>query len=51
MEDVAGLLDETLQEEKATDLKLTDLAESEINIEANEEPSRAKSKAKPKRRT
>lgn len=51
MEDVAGLLDETLQEEKATDLKLTDLAEFEINIEANEEPSRAKSKAKPKRRT
>jgi len=51
MEDVARLLDETLQEEKATDLKLTDLAESEINIEANEEPSRAKSKAKPKRRT
>jgi ferritin-like metal-binding protein YciE len=51
MEDVAGLLDETLQEEKATDLKLTDLAESEINIEANEEPSKAKSKAKPKRRT
>jgi ferritin-like metal-binding protein YciE len=51
MEDVAGLLDETLQEEKATDLKLTDLAESEINIEANEEPSKAKPKAKPKRRT
>jgi ferritin-like metal-binding protein YciE len=51
MDDVAGLLDETLQEEKATDLKLTDLAESEINIEANEEPSQAKSKAKPKRRT
>ena len=50
-EDVAGLLDETLQEEKATDLKLTDLAESEINIEANEEPSKATSKAKPKRRT
>jgi ferritin-like metal-binding protein YciE len=38
MDDVAALLDETLAEEKATDLKLTDLALSEINIEANEEP-------------
>jgi ferritin-like metal-binding protein YciE len=40
MDDVSALLDETLQEEKATDAKLTDLAESEINIEANEEPSK-----------
>src|ERR1044072_1959413 len=39
LEEVAALLDETLEEEKATDLKLTDLAESEINIEANEEPA------------
>ena len=51
MDDVAALLDETLEEEKATDLKLTDLAESEINIEANEEPSRAKPKTRAKRRT
>jgi ferritin-like metal-binding protein YciE len=51
MDDVAALLDETLEEEKATDLKLTDLAESEINVEANEEPSEAKTKTKPKRRT
>ena len=36
MEDAAGLLDETLQEEKATDEKLTELADSEINIEAME---------------
>jgi ferritin-like metal-binding protein YciE len=34
LEEVAELLDETLQEEKATDQKLTELAESEINIEA-----------------
>ena len=34
--DAASLLDETLQEEKATDEKLTSLADSEINIEAME---------------
>jgi ferritin-like metal-binding protein YciE len=34
--DAVGLLDETLQEEKATDEKLTELADSEINIEALE---------------
>jgi ferritin-like metal-binding protein YciE len=32
MDEISALLDETLQEEKATDAKLTDLAESEINI-------------------
>jgi ferritin-like metal-binding protein YciE len=48
LDDVAALLDETLQEEKATDEKLTELAESEINIEADEpedehaKPSRKK---------
>ena len=34
MDDAAQLLDETLQEEKNTDEKLTELAESEINVEA-----------------
>lgn len=34
MDDAAQLLDETLQEEKDTDEKLTELAESEINVEA-----------------
>jgi ferritin-like metal-binding protein YciE len=34
MTDAASLLDQTLQEEKATDEKLTALAESEINVEA-----------------
>jgi len=37
MTDAIELLDETLQEEKETDAKLTDLAESEINVEADEE--------------
>jgi ferritin-like metal-binding protein YciE len=37
MTDVVKLLDATLKEEKATDLKLTDLAESEINVDADEE--------------
>ena len=36
MDDVAELLNATLEEEKATDLKLTELAESEINVEAAE---------------
>ena len=34
MSDAAGLLNATLEEEKATDGKLTELAESEINVEA-----------------
>jgi ferritin-like metal-binding protein YciE len=50
LDDVASLLDETLEEEKATDLKLTDLAESEINIEANEEPAEPRTNSKAKRR-
>jgi ferritin-like metal-binding protein YciE len=37
MNDAAQLLDETLQEEKETDEKLTELAESEINIDADKE--------------
>lgn len=37
MEDVAELLRETLEEEKSTDEKLTQLAESEINVEAKSE--------------
>jgi ferritin-like metal-binding protein YciE len=36
MGDAAKLLDETLEEEKATDQKLTALAESEINVEAEQ---------------
>ena len=37
MGDAAELLRTTLEEEKATDEKLTELAESEINVEAAEE--------------
>lgn len=36
MTEAVRLLEATLKEEKATDLKLTDLAESEINIDADE---------------
>lgn len=36
MTEAVGLLDATLQEEKATDEKLTALAESEINVEAEQ---------------
>ena len=36
MSDAAELLEATLEEEKATDAKLTELAESEINVEAEE---------------
>jgi len=35
-DDVAGILDETLQEEKETDEKLTELAESAVNAEAGD---------------
>ncbi len=37
-DEAAGLLGETLEEEKATDEKLTDLAESIVNVEAAEAP-------------
>src|ERR1051325_5520312 len=37
MSEAAELLEQTLQEEKETDEKLTQLAESEINVEADEE--------------
>jgi len=36
-EDVAEILDETLEEEKETDAKLTELAESAVNAEAQAE--------------
>lgn len=50
MTDAARLLDATLKEEKATDLKLTDLAESEINVEAEAEGGEPKRKASAGRR-
>jgi ferritin-like metal-binding protein YciE len=36
--DIANLLGQTLEEEKSTDQKLTQLAESGINIGAESEP-------------
>jgi len=38
-EDAADLLEETLDEEKATDEKLTNLAESVINVEESQKPA------------
>jgi ferritin-like metal-binding protein YciE len=38
-DEVAEILEETLEEEKDTDKKLTELAESAINIEAAESPA------------
>ena len=35
-DDIAGILEQTLEEEKAADLKLTEIAESVVNIEAAE---------------
>lgn len=40
-EDAADLLDETLEEEKATDEKLTETAEQSINVEESEEGQEA----------
>jgi hypothetical protein len=38
---VASLLDKTLQEEEETDRQLTDIAESYINFQAEEEDERS----------
>jgi ferritin-like metal-binding protein YciE len=52
MDDAVSLLDETLQEEKATDEKLTELADSEINIEAMEgDEDRDTARPRKKKRT
>jgi ferritin-like metal-binding protein YciE len=40
-EDVVGLLEESLKEEKAADVKLTEIAESVVNIEAATEDEEA----------
>jgi ferritin-like metal-binding protein YciE len=41
-QEAAELLGETLEEERATDAKLTDLAESTVNLEAAEAPEAGK---------
>ena len=45
-EDCAGLLEETLDEEKATDEKLTETAEQIVNPEENEEEAESPRKAR-----
>ena len=50
MNEAAELLNATLQEEKDTDAKLTELAESEINVEADEAEANEESAPKKKRR-
>ena len=51
MTDAAVLLNETLAEEKATDKKLTGLADSEINLEAMEgDEEKAPSRPRKKKR-
>jgi ferritin-like metal-binding protein YciE len=45
MTDAANLLGVTLEEEKATDAKLSLLAESEINVEAGDEPEKPRNAA------
>ena len=49
MSDAAELLTATLEEEKLTDQKLTELAESEINVEA-EQAGEEEEEERPKRR-
>jgi len=49
MDEAVELLDATLQEEKETDEKLTELAETEINAEADEEESEEEKTPKKRR--
>lgn len=44
------LLDKTLQQEKATDVKLSELAESEINVEAEEQEAEPRKRRASSRR-
>lgn len=50
MDDAADLLSETLAEEKATDQALTELAETEINVEADDLPEKHEGAMTPKKR-
>jgi ferritin-like metal-binding protein YciE len=50
MSDAAELLQQTLEEEKLTDQKLTELAESEINVEAEATEDEDADEEPPKRR-
>lgn len=50
MREAAKLLEETLKEEKATDGKLTELAESEVNVEADATGESAAAEQRPRRK-
>jgi len=50
MDDATRILAETLEEEKATDKALSELAESEINLEADDQAEEHEGAMKPKKR-
>lgn len=50
MTDAVKLIDETLQQEKATDVKLSELAESEINVEAEDQEAEPRKRRASRRR-
>jgi ferritin-like metal-binding protein YciE len=50
MTDAVKLIDETLQQEKATDVKLSELAESEINVEAEDQEAEPRKRRASSRR-
>jgi ferritin-like metal-binding protein YciE len=46
LSDAASLLEETLHEEKAADEKLSNVAESAVNVEASQDPGKSSTKRK-----
>jgi ferritin-like metal-binding protein YciE len=50
LDDVVGLLEESLEEEKAADVKLTEIAESVVNVEAASEDEDAEEEDQPRSR-
>jgi ferritin-like metal-binding protein YciE len=50
LEDVVGLLEESLEEEKAADVKLTEIAESVVNLEAASDDEDAEEEESPRSR-
>jgi ferritin-like metal-binding protein YciE len=50
LDDVVGLLEESLEEEKAADVKLTEIAESVVNLEAASEEDDAEEAESPRSR-
>jgi hypothetical protein len=50
LDDVVGLLEESLEEEKAADVKLTEIAESVVNLDAASEDDEAVEEESPRSR-